>query len=126
MFVFIMLAALGLGISLYTYVIEQRLKRDVSYKPVCDISDRISCSKPMQSQYASLFYFSNALVGTVFYGLLIALALVEARNLMFIATIGASIVSCVLAYLLYVKIKALCLLCTSLYIINLLLLYLSF
>src|SRR3990172_1058303 len=122
MFVFIMLAALGLGISLYTYVIEQRLKRDVSYKPVCDISDRISCSKPMQSQYASLFYFSNALVGTVFYGLLIALALVEARNLMFIATIGASIVSCVLAYLLYVKIKALCLLCTSLYIINLLLL----
>ena len=126
MLLFIVLAALGFGISLYTYLIEQRLKHDADYKPVCDISDRISCSKPMQSPYASLFFFSNAVMGMLFYGVLIVLALFDVGTILVLMTAGACIASCVLAYLLYFKIKALCLLCTLLYLINFLLLYLSF
>ena len=60
MFVIVLLAVLGFGISLYTYITEQKVKLNPEYKPVCDLSDRISCSKPMKSQYANIFFLSNA------------------------------------------------------------------
>jgi vitamin-K-epoxide reductase (warfarin-sensitive) len=118
-------ALVGFGISLYTYLLEEKIKRVPDYKPVCDISDRISCTKPMKSPYATLFYFSNAIVGMVFYALVALLALLEMHKLLIILIIAGCVVSCVLAYLLYFKIKSLCLLCTSLYIINGILLFLS-
>ncbi len=117
-----LLAALGLGISIYTYITEIRLKQDPTYKPVCDLSDRISCSKPMQSPYSKLFFVSNAVMGILFYAGMIILALASASTLVLIGSIGSCALSCVLAYLLYVKIQTICLLCTSLYIINFLML----
>ncbi len=125
MMTFMVLAALGFGISLYTYLLERRVKQEPNYKPVCDLSDRISCSKPMKGPYANIFFFSNAVVGMMFYVVIGLLAMMHAQTLLFIAALGGCLVSCVLAYLLYFKIKSLCLLCTSLYIINGLLLYFS-
>lgn len=119
-------AVIGFCISLYTYLLEEKVKRNPEYKPACDISDRISCTKPMKSVYANLFYFSNALLGIAFYVLVAILALLEAHKLLVIAALCGCIVTCIFAYILYFKVKSLCLLCTSLYIINFILLYLSF
>ncbi len=118
--IIIILATIGFFISLYTYWVEQKIKRDSAYKPVCDLSDRISCSKPMLSPYANIFFFSNALISTTYYTAVIFLAYFNMTQLLFILALGACIISAGLAYLLYFKIKSLCLLCTSLYIINLL------
>ena len=115
----IILAIVGFSISLYTYITEQKVKENPDYKPFCDISDKISCTKPMQSQYANILNFSNAILGMLFYVLVSFLALFNFVNLLLLAAIGGFITTCVLAYLLFFKIKSLCILCTSLYIINL-------
>lgn len=118
--IIIILAIIGLFISLYTYWVEQKIKRDSAYKPVCDLSDRVSCSKPMLSPYSNIFFFSNALIGTTYYIAVIFLSYFNMVKILFIIALGACVMSAGLAYLLYFKIKSLCLLCTSLYIINVL------
>lgn len=119
------LAIIGFCISLYTYIVEEKIKREPDFKPVCDLSDRISCSAPMKSKYANLFYFSNAFVGMGYYLIIAIFAFFNLGTLLAIATVCGCLISAVLAYLLYFKIKALCILCTSLYIINIALLILS-
>ena len=120
------LAITGFLISIYAYITEEKLKKDSSFKPACDLSDRISCSKPLKSEYANLFYISNTIAGIMFYALLAILAFFNMTAALFYAAIAACIASIYLAYLLYFKIGALCLLCTSLYIVNALLLFFSY
>lgn len=114
----VIFAVLGFCISLYTYIAEYMVRTNPTFKPFCDLSDRISCTKPMKSRYAKIFYISNALVGMAFYAFMILLASMDAIKLLLIAASLSFLVSVMLAYILYVKIKALCLLCTALYIIN--------
>jgi vitamin-K-epoxide reductase (warfarin-sensitive) len=116
------LALIGFGISLYAYFVEKKIKEDASYKPACDLSDRISCSKPLNSQYGNLFFVSNTVAGMSFYALIALLAALNASTLILVAAIGACILTLYLAYLLYFKIKSLCLVCTSLYVVNFLIL----
>lgn len=118
-------ALIGFCISLYTYLLEKKVKENPDFKPACDLSDRVSCTKPMFSPYANLFYFSNAFVGMLYYIVIIVLAMLDAPKFLVIATVGGIIVSGVLAYLLYFKIQSLCILCTSLYIVNIILLILA-
>lgn len=121
----IILAIIGFCISLYTYFIEQKIKTTPSYKPVCDLSDRVSCSKPIQSIYGNIFFISNALAGMLYYILIAALSWFHFDMLLLVAAIASCIFSLYLAYLLYFKIKSFCLLCTSLYFINFLILFLA-
>ncbi len=120
-----LLAILGLCITIYSYCTELKMKQDPTYKPACDLSDRISCSKPMQSPYANLFFVSNTTLGILFYASMIILSIINAHGLLFAGALLSCIGSCYLAYILYVKIQTLCLLCTALYIINFLILFYS-
>ena len=121
----LILAAIGFCISLYAYFVESKMKSDVSYKPACDINDRISCSKTMQSEYSNIFFISNSILGMAYYATVALLAYLGLHTLLMIATTLGMIASCALAYLLYFKIKSLCIVCTSLYIVNALLLVAS-
>jgi uncharacterized membrane protein len=118
-------AILGFAIALYDYIVEKKLKENPAYKPACDLSDRVSCSAVIKSPYSRIFFLSNAVIGIAYYILVAMLASLEMPFLLYIATIGGVLVSIVLAYLLYFKIKSLCIVCTSLYAINLILLLLS-
>lgn len=122
MIVILILAFLGISISLYTNVLEQKIKKMPSYRPMCDISDAISCTKPMKSKYGALFYISNAWLAFIFYVLVFVFAALHLETLLMVTIIAGCFVSCFFVYLLYFKIKSLCLLCTSLYLINVLLL----
>ena len=121
-YILIGLASVGFCVSLYTYFVERKIKAEPDYKPACDLSDTVSCSKPMKSIYANLFFVSNAVIGMGFYVLVIILTLLHAYTLLFLAIVGSCIASCILAYILYTKIKSFCILCTSVYVINFLLL----
>jgi vitamin-K-epoxide reductase (warfarin-sensitive) len=121
----IIVALIGFIISMYTFFIEQRLKQEPDYKPACDINDRISCTKPIKSEYANLFYFSNAVLGMVYYLMVALLAYLNMGTLLVIATIGGCVASLVLASILFFKIESLCVLCISLYVINITLLILA-
>ncbi|HEX2978019.1 MAG TPA: vitamin K epoxide reductase family protein [Candidatus Babeliales bacterium] len=122
---FLLLAAIGFFISLYAALTERKVSEDQNYKAACDLTDTISCTKPMKSEYAHLFYISNSFTGMIYYATLAVLAYFHIPLLVMIMAIGGALFSCFLAYLLYFKIKALCLVCTSLYIINFLLLLLA-
>ncbi len=120
------LALIGFGISLYAYFVEGKIKKDADYKPACDLSERISCSKPLKSEYANLFWVSNTLAGMLFYAFVGVLALLDATTFILIAGIAACVLSLFLGYILYFKIKSFCLVCTSLYIVNALILIFAF
>lgn len=120
----IIVALIGFGISLYAYIIEQKIRSTPDYKPFCDINDKISCSKPLKSEYSNLFFVSNAIVGMAFYALTIVLSVLEAQKLLLVAAIASFIATCILAYILYVKIQSFCLVCTATYIVNIIILLL--
>lgn len=125
LFHLMLLAVIGLAISVYSYLTEQRIKQDVNYKPFCDLSDTISCSKPLLSPYAKFFSISNSVAGIIFYSVMFVLGLLGMPKILMLSTLVACFISCGLGYLLYVRIQAFCILCSSLYIINFLLLWYS-
>lgn len=122
----LILATIGFAISLYAYITEQHVKNDRSFKAACDLSDTVSCTKVMLSPYATMFGISNALLGAAYYTLIVILAALNLTNIIFYAAIAACLVSCYFAYLLLFKIKSFCVLCTSLYVVNILMLFFAY
>ena len=118
-------AALGFVISLYAFWLEQKVKHEPDYKAACDISQRMSCTAPIKSPYARIFYFSNAGIGMAYYALVALLAWLSLPQPLLIVTMAGVAGSIALAYVLYGKIKTVCLVCTSLYLINIVLLILA-
>jgi vitamin-K-epoxide reductase (warfarin-sensitive) len=118
----IILSFIGFSISFYIYLLEKKVKKNPDFKPACDINDRISCTKVINSPYTNLFFVSNSILGMLYYLIIFTLTFLNYPALLLAASITAILVSLYLAYILYFKIKSLCLLCTSLYIINVLIL----
>jgi vitamin-K-epoxide reductase (warfarin-sensitive) len=117
----LVLSLIGFAIATYAVMLEKKLAHDPQYKPVCDLSDRVSCSKPIKSAYSHILYFSNATWGALYYAVVMLLALSNMPRLLLIVTAGGVLSSLVLAYLLFFRIKSFCLVCISLYVVNILL-----
>jgi len=122
----LLVAAAGFIISCYAFFIEQKIARDPSYKPACDLSDTVSCSAPITSSYGKLFGMSNAFIGIFFYAALCVLAIMQMSVLLFSFAVAACLVSVYLAGILYFRIRAFCILCIAIYLINALLLVFSY
>ncbi len=124
MYIFIILAAIGLVLSAYAYYVEKR-KKDKKYKPACDINNKISCTKAFMSKYGKLFGVSNSLLGIVFYLFVILLFAFGYRNTVFYLTLFSVIGSSYLAYLQLFKVKGFCVVCSLIYLVNIFLLLFS-
>lgn len=120
-----LLSALGLLVSAYGYFVEKKMEHDVTYKPFCDISDAISCSKPFKSMYGKTFGISNTILGLMFYSFMLVLSALDARMALFYGALGAAVATVYFAYILYVKVRSFCLVCTTMYVINIALLIAS-
>ena len=119
MFAFVFIVSLiGVALCLYGISIEQEIRKNPLHKAACDISELISCTKTFTSPYAKLLGISNSWVGLIFYCGMLFLALFEMRTLLLIGSVFSLFGSVYLAYLQYFKIKTVCLLCTALYIVN--------
>jgi len=114
----IILAVIGLLISIYGITVERKLQQDEQYKAACDISDMVSCSRPMLSSYNTPLGISNIWASACYYLIVIAITLLNQPQLLMLVTGIGVIASLIFAYIIYVKIKSLCLICTSLYIVN--------
>ena len=120
-----LLAILGLILSIYSLYVEKKLEAQKSYSPVCDISKTISCSAAFESKYSKTFGVKNSLLGSGFYVLVLLLSVTSfAPLILYLAAFGM-LTTIYLAYSSYFKLKNFCLVCTSIYIISLLLLILS-
>lgn len=125
-FIVALIALLGLCISLYAYWVDRQILLNTDYKAICDISDAVSCSKPFVSPYSKLLGFSNTIVGIIFYTSMFWLAIGNYYKLLFTLSLGSLIASVYLAFILFTKIRTLCLICIAIYLINILLFIASY
>ncbi len=116
------LAGLGLALSLYTLYLHWKLKRDAQYKAVCDLSDRMSCMKSIRSEEGKIFGIPNGVYGIGFYALVLLATLPPLQTYLAPLAVLGVIFSLYFAYQLYFKVKTICIVCTSIYLVNLLLL----
>lgn len=121
-----LLSTLGFLISLYTYNTELNLKKNKRYKPICDVNNKLSCSKTLTSKFGHLAGFSNSLGGIFFYILILILANYNLNNYVFYLSIPGFIGTIYLAYLSLIRLKTYCLICNFIYVINILLLINSY
>ena len=116
------LALIGFLLSAYALYVKYRFSRK-PYKPLCDISSRISCTKAFRSKYSVFSDLPTSLFGIVFYASVFLLA--AQKELIFYLAIAALAVTIYLAYISYFKQKNFCLVCSAIYLINILLLIFS-
>ncbi|HLW72840.1 MAG TPA: vitamin K epoxide reductase family protein [Candidatus Babeliales bacterium] len=114
----IVLAIIGLAISAYGITVERKLQQNAQFKPACDISDMISCSRPFLSPYGKMLGISNIWASALYYCAIIVLTFLKLHTITLIVASAGVAVSVVFAYILYFKIRSLCLICTSLYLVN--------
>src|SRR5439155_12444929 len=111
------IALCGLLICIYGDYIERSLQTNPLYHPVCDISDRVSCTATFKSPYGKLLGIKNMWVGMATYGMICILAYLDMSVPIFYISLCLVIISIGLGYLLLYKIKSFCPLCIALYII---------
>jgi len=116
---------LGFIISLYGFIVQQKLKLSDTYVPLCDFSDKISCSAAFTSKYGELIGIPNTHLGLLFFVSVVLFELLGLSLVVFVITGMGFLISLYLAYLLYIKVRSVCVVCTAIYLINLLLFVLS-
>ena len=116
----------GLFLSVYSLHIEKRFAESKEYRAVCDISNRISCTKLFSSRYGTHFGISNSLYGLLFYLILFILSLYNLNNYLFYLSVILFIGSLYLAYVSYFKLKNYCIICHGIYLVNILILVFSY
>jgi len=123
----IILAIIGIVLSIYALYVERKAKADMKYKAICDLSDRMSCSAAFRSDYGKIFFgIPNSAIGIAAYLVLLILALANLNQYIFYLSIIAVLATIYLAYALFIKLKNICLVCIGIYIINVLFLILSY
>jgi len=113
----IVLSVVGLLVSLYALQVELRRKHNRRYKPFCDFSKNMSCSKALLSEEGRLFGIPNALLGILGYIAIILASYAGLTQVVFAFALSATLLSVYLAYILYKK-KNFCIVCIAAYSIN--------
>lgn len=121
----LVLAIVGFCVSTYAFYAHKRVDADDTYQAVCDLSHRISCTRTFESEYGKFLGIPIGFYGMGFYAVIALLNVYGSADYVLYLCVAAVIISGALAYILYFKIKNICLICNSIYVINILLLILS-
>lgn len=119
------LALLGLLLSIYAAYVVSRRARSRSYRPWCDMSPRVSCTKAFMSPDGRLLRVHNAWLGVVGYLVLFILAARGRYDALIVFATAATLLSLYLAYVSYVEMRTFCAVCTTIHLVNALLVVLS-
>ncbi len=119
------LAVIGLLLSLYAFYVEKRFKANSKYHAACDINNKISCTKAFKSKYGHTFGISNSIFGIFFYAIIFVLLFMNLTNIVFYLSTISLLGSLYLAYVLYFKVRSFCIVCNSIYVVNILLFVVS-
>ncbi|XP_014468210.1 PREDICTED: vitamin K epoxide reductase complex subunit 1-like protein 1 isoform X2 [Dinoponera quadriceps] len=134
---FLILCVIGLALSVYAYIVESNKELDASYAALCDISETISCSAVLNSEYSKGFGITskscilrlcevpNCVFGIIFFTAMSIMSLKNsyAFSVAILALGTASVLTSVyLAFILY-KLKTICLVCVSTYVVSALLMH---
>ncbi|XP_013378654.1 vitamin K epoxide reductase complex subunit 1-like protein 1 [Lingula anatina] len=132
----LLLCVLGFLVSVYAYHVEITKERDSSYRAMCDISAKISCSKVFTSRWGRGFGLielvvgdhhhwlnqPNSVFGILYYMTQVVLGVfcptVTAATMQLVISVTACLGCVYLAYILYFVLEDFCVVCVSSYIIN--------
>jgi protein-disulfide isomerase/uncharacterized membrane protein len=125
----VILAIIGLGVSVMIEVVHRRLAADVNYASFCNVSANVNCDVVLSSRYAWLAGISVGVWAILFYigVLVVALGASTATRaklrgtfgtLTFTAAIWGLLFSIYMAAIAFAILHAVCLMCTSLYLVN--------
>lgn len=136
------LGLIGVAISLYAIYVESSARKSgKKFVALCDMNESASCSLVLTSAYSrlgevylglpkdSIFNLPNTYYGLLFYIAvtvypIFPFTLIPFREVLFF---GASLLSigicCLLAWILYFKLKNFCGVCVASYIVNMFILY---
>jgi len=117
----LIVAAIGFILSAYSLYIEKRKEMSESYKAVCDFNDRFSCTKTFTSEYGKMFGIRNSLSGIGYYIVIFGLVWFGFTNYAFYISILSILYTIYLAYAAYFKLKSYCVICHSIYLVNIIL-----
>ncbi len=119
------IAVIGILLSAYSIYVERKLHQNRDYKAACDLSNHMSCSRTFNTSYGKMFGVSNGWWGIGFYLGLIGLLYFGYLDFVFYGALFGVLYSMRLAYVLYFKLKNFCPVCSSIYLVNILLLIFS-
>ena len=122
----VILCIAGFFLSAYAYYVERKYAKNQKYKAICDINEKASCTKAFSSKYGRTFGISNSIYGIIFYILVLVLLYEGFYKIIFYLSILGMLKSVQLAYVLYFKLKNLCIVCNSIYVVNILTLVVSY
>ena len=120
------LVIIGIILAIYALYTERKLAKNKNYKAVCDFNEQLSCSKNFKSSEAKTFFIPNSILGILFYITVMILVYFNMINYIFYISFPSMLFTIYLAYVSYIKLKNFCLVCTSTYIVNILIFYLSY
>ena len=119
--IIIILSIMGLLISLCTRYLERSFEKDKNYKAFCDISLKVSCTRAFSSKHNKALGFRNSILGMLLYSVIIVLSILSLDKIILFISAISVVGSFFFAYFQY-KIRTFCTICTSTYIINILIL----
>ena len=120
-------ALLGLGASAASSYVHYNLLRDPGYTSFCDISATVNCESVYQSAYGAIFGVPVALIGLLWFLLVVLLAWVnrpvasasagsDTSSYLFILSTAALAVVLYMAYASFFVLKTVCVLCALTYV----------
>lgn len=125
----IVLSLLGILDSVYTQIIHKKLiESQFTYRSFCAISDFINCDVVVASKYGKILGIPNSYYGIITYSVILVFILFFSikgrpeKNIFYSWMFGASLFTSLFSIYLFAislfVIKALCLMCIGIYIIN--------
>ncbi len=119
------LALVGLAASLTSLYVHYQLLVQPGYASFCDINATVNCQQAYLSRYGSVFGVPTALFGVIWFAFVLVLALLEAFGpptvkasipayLFATTTIGLAVVL-YMAYAAFFVLKAVCVMCLTMY-----------
>lgn len=115
------LAAAGFLLSAYAFHVEKKIEQNKAYRPVCDLNDTVSCTRNLASKHSRILGLSNSVAGLAFYAIVFVLVFTSYATIIFYLSHIALLGSLYLAYVSYYKLRTFCLVCSSIYLVNILL-----
>lgn len=122
------LCAVGLGVSVELTRIHYLTHTDPGFHSVCAVSETVNCETVAESAFSTLLGLPISVWGLLAYAAMAALALwglhprrrapTWPRGALLVLIAAALAGSCVLAYLSFFRIDAMCLFCMALYAVN--------
>lgn len=114
------LTMIGLLISFYGVYFTKRKKSSANFKPFCDFSDKVSCTKAFESKGGALFGVKNYVMGIFFYVAMFMLVLGNLHIFAVFLSMASLFMSMYLASILVTEVRSFCVICVSTYVVNIL------